>query len=238
MNITEELKCKYCNEIYKNPITLNCCGDNICKQHVEELLLRENSSNNFACPLCFDKNVNQKLNVNKFMQKMLTSRLQNFQIDSKYREIFENIKKEFQELETNTKETAIYEEINDLKMQVDLDREKLKAEIDKQADDLFQQLESYEKRFKAEYKSKIEYCNGLLDATRKQLDEYEQRLNLFSITNEEKNKTTSECEKIINDLQPNIKELKENFFSNLSIKYKPIENGVKVLIGELIFQVC
>jgi hypothetical protein len=37
MNIKEELTCKYCNEVYKNPITLNCCGENICKQHVEEL---------------------------------------------------------------------------------------------------------------------------------------------------------------------------------------------------------
>ena len=38
MNIKEDLTCKYCREIYKNPITLICCGDNICKQHIEELI--------------------------------------------------------------------------------------------------------------------------------------------------------------------------------------------------------
>jgi hypothetical protein len=201
--------------------------------------MRENSFI-FTCPLCFDENVNQKLNVNKFMQKMLTNRLQNFQIDSKYRELFENLKMDFQNLEANVKDpdNVMYEEISELKIQVDLDRESLKSQIDKQADDLIQQLESYGKKFKSEYKAKVEYCNGLLDATRKQLDEYEQRLNLFSITNEEKNKTTRECENIMNVLQPKIKELKENLFSNFSIKYKPMENVVKVLIGELIVKVC
>jgi hypothetical protein len=44
-------------------------------------------------------------------------------------------------------ENFIYEEINELKRKVDLDREKSKKEIDELANDLIQQLESYETTF-------------------------------------------------------------------------------------------
>ena len=42
---------------------------------------------------------------------------------------------------------------SELNRQVDLDREKLKNEIDDLSDDLIKQLESCEKKFKAEYKN-------------------------------------------------------------------------------------
>ena len=37
MNAKEHLACNYCNEIYKQPITL-LCGDNLCKQPIDELI--------------------------------------------------------------------------------------------------------------------------------------------------------------------------------------------------------
>ena len=37
MNAKEHLTCNYCNEIYKQPITL-LCGDNLCKQPIDELI--------------------------------------------------------------------------------------------------------------------------------------------------------------------------------------------------------
>lgn len=38
---------------------------------------------------------------------------------------------------------------------MDLDRESLKNEIDSRADSLIHQLETYEKKFKAEYKTNV-----------------------------------------------------------------------------------
>jgi hypothetical protein len=74
MNIKEKLTCVYCNEISKNPITLNCCGDSICKHHIEELVANS-SSNKFMCPLCNEENAAQHLKVNKLVQSLLEKKL-------------------------------------------------------------------------------------------------------------------------------------------------------------------
>ena len=237
MNIKDELTCKYCKQIYQSPITLNCCGENICKQHIDELISNSNSSSiRFTCLLCFEENVNQKLNVNKFMQKMLESDLHKLQTDSKYKQVLEDLKKEFQNLEAIVKdpENVIYEEIGELKRQVDLDREKSKIEIDKLADDLIQQLESYETRLKAEYKAHIKYYSDLLELSKKQLVDYEKCLNMFSVSNEEKDIKSKENENFIIRLKPKIKELKDKLFSNLSIKYEPMKNNMKEFFGKLL----
>ena len=65
MNIKDELTCKYCKQIFNNPITLSC-GDSICKHHIEELI-SNNTSNKFACPLCNEEILNQNLSVNKIL---------------------------------------------------------------------------------------------------------------------------------------------------------------------------
>ena len=94
MNIKEELTCKYCHEIYKDPITL-ACGETICKQHFYELT-SNSSSNKFMCPLCNQEILNQDLNVNKFIQKMVETELHKFEIDSKYKQTIENLRKELE----------------------------------------------------------------------------------------------------------------------------------------------
>ncbi len=93
-------------------------------------------------------------------------------------------------------ENYIYEGIGELKRQVDLDREKLKKEIDELANDLIQQLESYETTFKKKYKSNIdlEHYYGLIESSRKQLDEYEKCLNLFSVENDQREQKCIESE--------------------------------------------
>ena len=75
---------------------------------------------------------------------------------------------------------------------MDLNREDLNSKIDTLADDVINQLGSYEGVFKQEYKSKFAFYDGLLESTRKQLAEYEKFLNLFSVTNEERERKTKE----------------------------------------------
>ena len=70
MNIEEKLTCAYCYQIYKDPITLTCCGDNLCKQHILDLI-SDNSSNRFPCPLCNEQNSNQNLKINKLIQNFV-----------------------------------------------------------------------------------------------------------------------------------------------------------------------
>ena len=81
---------------------------------------------------------------------MLETELHAIRMNPNYEKTLNNFKMEIRNLQTILKdpENFIYEEINELKRQVDLDREKPKGEIDELADDLIQQLESYEKKFK------------------------------------------------------------------------------------------
>ena len=240
MNAKAHLTCKYCNEIYKDPINLTCCGDNICKSHIKKFT-SESSSNRFTCPFCHEENTSQHLRVNKLILNLIENNLHKFEVDSKFKTIYENLKTKITNLENILKdpEYIIYEEIAELKRQVDLDREKSKMEIDSLADGFIQQLESYESRFKAEYKTNIhlEIYNDFVESSRKQLNEYEKCLNLFSTTSEERNKKYLQIERITVDLQPKITQLKQKLFSNLSITYNPIPSNTKDLFGKLIVKV-
>ena len=246
MNANENLRCKYCSKIYEDPITLPC-GDNLCKQHIDEMI-SNNSTKFFFCPLCKRKNLNQNFEVNKLIKNFIESNLHKFEVDPKFKIIYENFKAQIENLEKILKdpENLIYEEINELKMKVNLDRVKLKSEIDKLADDLIQQLESYESLFKAEYKANIhlDNYNRLLESAKKQLKEYEQCLNFFSTTCEERNEKCLQIEKITIDLQPKITELKQNLFSNTSLTYMPMhklyrqtQSKLESFFGKLIIKV-
>jgi hypothetical protein len=239
MNIKDDLTCKYCNELYNQPITLNCCGKNICKKHIDELV-SNNSSSQFMCPLCNQNNSNQNFHINELLVKLITRELHEFKLDSKYEISFKNLKKEIENLEIILKdpENLIYEEIRQLKFHVDLDREKLKLRIDQSADDIIQKLETYEKTFKNQSKKiDLENYNGIVESSRKHLIEYEKFLSLFSVEEGERDEKCSQNEKEISKLQFRIKKLKNELFSNLSINYKPIANSVVNLFGELIVKV-
>ena len=238
MNAKEKLTCKFCNDIYKNPIAL-ACGDSICKHHIDQLV--SSKSNKFTCPLCNEENVKQNFKVNKLIQDLLESNLHKFDVDSKFKIIFDSLKTEIHNLEAVLKdpENIIYEEINELKRQVDLDRENLKSQIDKRTNDLIQQLESYETRFKTEFKTNVDlkHYNSLVESSKKQLAQYEKCLNLFSSTYKEKKETGLQSEKIIKVLQPEIAELKNKLFSNLSLAYKPFKENMEYLYGQIIIKV-
>ena len=148
MNLKEKYTCNYCKQILKDPISLNCCGDNICKQHIKELT-SSSSSNVFWCPLCNEENTNQSLKSNRLIQSMLDIEAYEFEIDPEYEKIFESLKTEIETLEA-----VLNEQINELKRPVDLNREDLKSHIDALADKLIQQLESFGNQFRTEYKTK------------------------------------------------------------------------------------
>ena len=237
MNMKEKFTCKICKEIYTNPITLNCCGENICKKHIEKIM----SSNKFTCLLCKEENYHQKLIVNEFMENLIAHDLHKYEIDPKYQETFNNLEKEVQTLEAILKnpEHAIDEEIKKLKRQVDLERVKLKSQIDERANDLIQQLESFSNRLKEEYKTNVdlEHYNSLVESSRKQLEDYEHFLKLFSSKNQEREEKRMQNEKKLKNLKSKIRKLKDLLFSNFSISYKPFKGNIEDLYGKIIAEV-
>ena len=236
MNINSELTCKYCNQVFKEPITL-ACGDNICKHHLEELITNK-SSKKFTCPVCNEENpTNQPFIVNKLIQRLIKIELHAFKLDPKYVTMLNSLKVEIEKLAAILKdpENFIYEEISELKRQVDLDRERLKYEIDEQADGLIRQMESYEKRFKAEYKANVdlEHYTGLVESSRKKLIEFEQCLIMFSTENQEREAKYNDCESLVKVLQPSLVEIQNKMFSHLSITYQPLEKRMDDYFGKI-----
>jgi hypothetical protein len=187
------------------------------------------------------ENSNQNFHVNKIFVKLLNKELHKFELDPKYEAVLNSLKSEIGNLEAILKdpENQIYAEINELKLQVDLDREKMKSEIDILSDGLIKQLESFEKRFKTEFSTNIDQKNykGLVEASKKQLIEYEQSLALFSVKKEDRDEKCNQSECLINHLQPKIRELKQFLFSNVSLSYKPMQNSIKDFFGKLIIKV-
>ena len=240
MNMKENLTCKYCNKFYNEPITLPCCGESMCKQHINEILFIDDS-NKFLCPFCDKLNSNKNFTVSKIIQNLLDMEAHKFTIDPKYEQVLNNFRTEVRNLELilNEPENFIYEEIHELKRQVDLDREKSKSEIDKLADSLIQQLETFEKQFKTEYITKVDmkHYTSLAETCKKQLNEYEKLLSLLSSNAEERDKQSKQSEITINNLQSKIKELKRNLLSNKLITYKPMEAKIQDLYGKLIIKV-
>jgi chromosome segregation ATPase len=165
-----------------------------------------------------------------------------FELDPKYERILSSFKTEIRNLEVilNDPERVIYDEMSELKRQVDLNREELKSQIDKLANDVIQKLESFEAEFKSKYKEKVdlEHYKGLIETSKQQLEQYEKHLSLFSSKTEEKDERSKASESIINDLQSKIREIKVSLFSNKLITYKPIETNKIRLFGELVIKVC
>jgi hypothetical protein len=161
-----------------------------------------------------------------------------FRINPEYERLISEFKTEIRNLETilNEPENFIYEEINELKRQVDMDREKAKSEIDRIADENIQILEKFEKQFKTEYKSKVDLkrFKSIVETSKRQLNEYGKFLSLFSSDDEEMKTKYKQSIIAFNLLQSKIRELKINLFSNKLINYNPMETNI---YGHLIVKV-
>ena len=71
MNIIgEELTCKQCRQIYDEPVTLNCCGESVCKKHIEQLLSTSSVDKKFACLICNADNTKNRNNSTFFLIKI------------------------------------------------------------------------------------------------------------------------------------------------------------------------
>jgi hypothetical protein len=164
-----------------------------------------------------------------------------FRINPEYERLITEFKTEIRNLETilNEPENFIYEEINELKRHVDMDREKAKGEIDRIADENIQILETLEKQFKTEYKSKVnlKHFISVAETSKRQLNEYEKFLSLLSSNAKEREKQSKKSEIAVKFLQSKIRELRQNLFSYTYITYKPMKKNIKDIYGNLILMV-
>ena len=207
MNIEKDISCKSCNQTYRDPIYLYCCGENICKTHIDELA----STNLIVCPLCNSEVQKQCLNINKFLKNLIEKReIHKLKIDPKYAILIDNLKekiKHFERIQADP-DNLIYEKIHELKARVDLDRERLINEIDVLANEIIDKLEAFETELKTESKSlaNSEYYYDLIRNTKIQHADYENYFSSFANKPEELEQKSLEINAAIKRMKFEIKE--------------------------------
>lgn len=182
MNI-DSIKCQQCMEIMNLPVFLPC-GHTICKHHADKAI--ENKETNIKCKLC-DKLIEIPVNgfvPNRFVESLLNE-MKNAALEEKSKSgydlaietvnSFEELLEEFNRIQ-NDPEMKIHSVINELRNKVDLRREKLKQNIDRNALTLIDRIDEFEKECKANASNvksdckldeKLEMFKNELDETRK-----------------------------------------------------------------------
>ena len=243
MNIEEELKCKLCKEILNEPVSLNCCGENVCKKHIDEILSKQ-EKNEILCPLCESDIQNQKFHINKAMKSLIERELHKIKINPEYENVLKSFKEKINTIESmnSDPENYIYEEFAELKRKVHLDREtKIKEindsikEINDSTDDLLNQLESYEKKFRE--KSKLDNsCNTLIKNMKRELDDYEKCLKSLVNTDKNRKAKTEQVQRLAMDLDKEIELFKCKLLESKSFTYEPMKVEIRNILGKLMIK--
>ena len=232
MNIQEDLTCKYCNCIYTDPVSLICCGENVCKKHIDEIFSKK-STQSLKCPLCNSDLPNQTFQINKSLKNLLEREIHKFKIDPESENLIIKFKQTIQNIESinNDPENLIHEKISELKRQVDLDREKINV----LADSVIKKLDSYENELKKDCKtsSNLDYYGQLVDKMKTQLNEYEKYFKSLNNTAEDTKKKNKEIHDSIANLENGIKEYEKKLFKNKCINYEPMKDNVDNFFGKI-----
>ena len=232
MNEIGHLKCRICEEIYTDPIFLTCCGEIVCKFHINKLLW-DSLSNILRCPMCNESLPKQKFLVVKPIKKLIEDVKEKKRNDPEYQ--LNNFKQRVEDIETfhESLESKINEKYFELKRKVNLDRESFKLEIDKLADEMIKKLDSYEN----DAKFVSECCDELISDMKSRLDEYEKVLVSFSKTDEDRRSKRVEIEKEITSLDKKIRDTMSNTSSHKSITHESISDEIKKMLGKLIVSI-
>jgi hypothetical protein len=150
------LSCQLCNQFLKGtPINLSCCDATICSEHVQNRTVKVNEFKSiqvFECELCqCSHNMrNKRFPVNKSVEKMLQLKFEQIYLS----EVYENVNKEILNLELSLNKISnmvqdpknfIFEQVSELRRQVDIRREKIKDKIDNICEKMIQKLDDFKK---------------------------------------------------------------------------------------------
>ena len=144
----ESINCKSCGKILKQPVVLPC-GHSICKCH-------ETENQNIECIKC---NKSFEIPVDGFapnrdLESLLERQINELDLGDEYNSAFhkftqfEELLEHFNRIKKDP-EMKIHTVINELKNNVDLRREELKGEIDKEAMKMIEEIDEFEKQCKS-----------------------------------------------------------------------------------------
>ena len=153
MNLKKYLTCSFCFKILKSPITLPCM-DTICGEHLTEMKsLNQNSVKCFTCNQKFRLDANHHFETNNTLKKLLDDEVFLSDEEKSLRntlqtsvEEFFHFYEEFHFLKTRL-DLEFHEHFQELRLKIDLHREKLKENID----DIYMEMIEQTKKIEASY---------------------------------------------------------------------------------------
>lgn len=139
--VKNTLACSHCSKTLQSPVTLPC-GETICKIHVNN-----EPETEYYCVTC---NLNHSIpaggfKINKILDEMLRSKISSLHFGDEYQSAVDALAKvnelieSFQLLKRDP-HFVIDKAVRDIKDKIDIRREQLKAEIDKEAEKLIENV--------------------------------------------------------------------------------------------------
>ena len=185
--LEESIKCKKCSQLLDKPVLLPC-GNAICERHQHEERDKNNSIYCSVCDLDHEIPANGGFTRIVFLEKLIEQRIDSIEIGDEYRlaskalRDFSDLFERFEKIK-NDPGDKIYSEISKLKGEIDLRREELKSQIDKDALTIIKKLDEYEVECKANIdsiKAKIEGNNNeQLKEWKEDLDRWRHQIRTF-----------------------------------------------------------
>lgn len=222
--VDDVIKCPQCKEVFKSPVNLPC-GHSICKHHINEYLINDNDSNKIECLICkkfHQIHESDVLMPNKTIEILLKKNMEKIDLGKEYNSaidkcnIFGDLLDKFNKIK-NDPEMKIYSVISELKNKVDLRREEMKQEIDKEALKMIEKLNEYleECKMKMKIDSKLD---EMLEGWKDSLKRWQLGLNTFDNINRKRilNESTSE----LKELHSELLKFEESLFLNRLNQFK------------------
>jgi DNA repair exonuclease SbcCD ATPase subunit len=179
------IKCSKCFELLENPVALPC-GNSICEKHQKE---DRDDNNSVYCSVCDLHHVIPNGGFIRILalEKLIERKINNIDLGDEYRSAYDKLEDFSELLEKleklkNDPSGKIYSKISKLRNNIDLRREELKSQIDKDALSIIKQLDEYETECKANLvsiKADVK-TNEKLNKWKEDLDRWQHQMRTFN----------------------------------------------------------
>ena len=217
--LSDSIKCTRCKEIFKLPVSLPC-GHCICKHHVNQAV-ESNANKQIDCFICsetYDIPING-FAPNRPLESLLEKEIDSINLGDKYNSARDKCEQLERMLEhfiriRNDPEVEISAVIKDLKNMVDLRREEMKEEIDKESLEMIEKLDEFEKECKsnAESMKSDSELDKKLKTWSNDLKQWQQSLNSFKRNANKWKAILIESSSHLKKLQSEVCKFNENLF--------------------------
>lgn len=219
-----------CSKVLEKPVLLPC-GHSMCKLHEEEV----EGLTTIGCNIC---QVDHNLISGGFprviaLEKLIEKQIEHLHLGDEYNSTFKQYKDfsdlldRFERLRKDP-EVRIHEEIGDIKAKIDLRREELKSQIDREALKYIDILDDYEQGCKlnaVEIKSDKDVETKLV-AWKEEMKQWRQDLNTFKKDTKLWKRISDEILYAYDHMEIDYEQLEEDLFLNVLNGYKNLDINI------------